>query len=156
MKLLLLGSLIFTGGGALALENETVNEVVTDTSTQVREMFQKRSHNNLLETVKESGYPYPSEDRLASLTEDQAFAITSAIDVINASNDWQSMSDDEITDALAAIHMEMQELHLSLGIEQPSTQTRTRSRLGGKAGHTGENYLYRSQDGTCNNDTLEQ
>lgn len=133
MKLLALGFALLSGGSAVAMENETVKETVTNTATQIRTMIQKKAQGNLFETVKESGFPYPSEEYLATLTEDQAFEIVSAIDVINATYDWQNMTDQEIIDALALVKVEMHDLYEALGVESPAVQTRTQTRTQTKA-----------------------
>jgi len=159
MKLLALGFALLSGGSAVAMENETVNEVVTNTATQVKTMIQKRLQGNLLETVKESGFPYPSEEYLGALTEDQAFDIVSAIDVINATYDWQNMTDQEIIDALVVVKAEMQELYVTLGVESPAVQTRTQTRTrqggNGKGNNNNEAIPNGIQDGTCTEEGTE-
>ena len=102
MKLFLIGTLLFSGGGAAAMQNENVNETVTQMYQNVRQRVQKRVRENAFESIKETGYPYPSEERLATLTEDQQFAIISAIDQVNATYDWANMTDEEIQEALSS------------------------------------------------------
>jgi hypothetical protein len=161
MKLLALGFALLSGGSAVAMENETVSETVTNTATQIRTMIQKKLQGNLFETVKESGFPYPSEEYLAALTEDQAFEIVSAIDVINATYDWQNMTDEEIIDALALVKVEMQELYTALGVESPAvqtrTQTRTQTRQGGNDNGKGNKNTEPkgTQERTCTEENLE-
>ena len=128
MKLFLIASALLSGSGAVAMQNETVNEAVTEQASRLRVVIQKRLQQKLFETVKESGFPYPSEEYLATLTEDQAFAITSAIDVINATYDWQSMTDEEIIDALHIVKDELNVLYEELGLEPPVSQIRERIR----------------------------
>jgi hypothetical protein len=158
MKLLALGFALLSGGSAVAMENETVNETVTNTATQVRTMFQKKLQGNLFSIVKESGFPYPSDEYLSTLTEEQAFEIVSAIDVINASYDWQNMTDQEIIDALAIVKAEMQELYVTLGVESPAVQTRTQTRAQKRAHQSGNNNdaeNQRIQERTCTEEEIE-
>ena len=103
MKALLAASMLFSGGSAVALQNENVADTVTEAANQVVYRVQNMFRGNQVENVKENGLPYPSEEYLSSLTEDQAFAITSAIDVINATYDWSNMTDEEIEEALSAV-----------------------------------------------------
>ena len=131
MKLFLIGTLLFSGGGAAAMQNENVNETVTQMYQNVRQRVQKRVRENAFESIKETGYPYPSEERLATLTEDQQFAIISAIDQVNATYDWANMTDEEIQEALLMVQEDMYALANELGIELSETfmQDRFRQRV---------------------------
>lgn len=66
----LIATLVFGGGSAVAMQNEeiseTVNTVVTQTASKVQNMFKGGSPAR----ITEEGLPYPSEEYLASLTED--------------------------------------------------------------------------------------
>ncbi len=130
MKLLLIGSMLFTGGSAVAMQNETVNEEVAQAYNQAKVMFQKGFRGNMLETVKENGYPYPNEAMLENLTEEQEVALLTAIDQINATYNWATMSDEEILEALQVIKADMELLHEELGIEALQTKTQKRTRKG--------------------------
>ena len=44
MKLLLLGSLLFSGGSAVALQNQTVKEDASEMYYQAKQMVQKSMH----------------------------------------------------------------------------------------------------------------
>ena len=123
MKLLLMAGLMFSGGTA-AMQNETINEEVTQAYNQVKVMVQNRFQGNLLDQVKEGGYPYPNETFLANLTEEQQLIYVSTIDQINAEYDWSTMTDEEILSVLQDIKVELQELREELGIEAVQTQTR--------------------------------
>lgn len=155
MKALLAASMLFSGGSAVALQNENVADTVTETANQVVYRVQNMLRGNQVENVKENGLPYPSEEYLSSLTEDQAFAITSAIDVINATYDWSNMTDEEIEEALSAVKEELHNLYLELGIEGPMIQTQERSRKGnrhGRGGSANEDFVPYgdgTRDGTC-------
>lgn len=129
MKLLALGSLLFTGGTAVAMQDESINADVTNAFNQAKVMFQKGFRGSMIETVKEDGFPYPNETLLAQLTEEQEAIYVSTIDQINATYDWANMTDDEITLALQDVRAELTALREELGIEAPQTQTRRR---GGK------------------------
>ncbi|MBN2604620.1 MAG: hypothetical protein JXR62_02205 [Bacilli bacterium] len=119
MKTLLIASMVFGGGSAVAMQNETVSNKVNDSAShfmvKVRNMFK----GNHMESVRENGLKYPSEEYLASLTEEQAIALTSAIDVLNASYDWTNMTDEEIQIALENVKTELEALYAELGIEGP-------------------------------------
>ena len=160
MKTLIIASMLFSGGSAAAMQNEEVAETVTDTTNQFVYKVQNMLKGDKVENVKEDGFPYPSEEYLNSLTEDQAFAITSAIDVINATYDWSNMTDEEIQLALEEIKLELHDLYLELGIEGPMVQTQTRARKGnrgGKGGRTNEDFVPYgdgTQDGTCIEDEV--
>ena len=154
MKLLLIGSMLFTGGSAVAMQNETVNEEVTQAYNQTKVMFQKGFRGNMLETVKETGYPYPNEAMLENLTEEQQVALLTAVDQINATYNWATMSDEEILDALQAIKADMELLHEELGIEALQSRTQTRARKGRKYN---DNFVPNGnyqQDGSCIDDEV--
>lgn len=117
MKLFLIGTLLFSGSGAVAMQNETVNETVNDVYQNVRQRVQKRVTENAFDSIRETGFPYPSEERLATLTEDQQFEIISMIDQVNATYQWSTMTDDEIKDALVIVQDDMSTLCAELGID---------------------------------------
>lgn len=162
MKALLIASMLFSGGSAVAMQNEEISETVTDTASQVMYKVQNMFKGNQVENVKEDGFPYPSEEYLSALTEEQVFEITSAIDVINATYDWSNMTDEEIITALKLIKLELHDLYLELGIEGPMVQTQTRARKGnrtGGGGRTGGDFIPRgdgTQDGTCTNEDVDE
>lgn len=129
MKLIIIASALLSGGG-LAMQNETVKEEVKERFHQARERFQERRHNNIVESIKENGvFPYPSEEKLANLTEEQQFEIISAIDQINATYDWVNMTDEEIEEALEVIKEEMKVLKEELGIETQPFKDRFKRRM---------------------------
>lgn len=117
MKLFLIGTLLFSGSGAAAMQNEAVNQTVTDVYQNVRQRVQKRVKETAFDSIRETGFPYPTEERLSSLTEDQQFAITSTIDQVNGTYEWGIMTNDEIEDALVVVQEELSELCDELGIE---------------------------------------
>ncbi|MEC9485542.1 MAG: hypothetical protein UMR38_06670 [Candidatus Izemoplasma sp.] len=126
MKLLLLGSMLFTGGSAVAMQNEDVNAAVNEGVDHVVQAVQHRLGRRLADTVSETGFPYPNETVLAQMTEEQAFAITSEIDQINAEYDWVNMSEEEIAVALEEIHERLDLLYTELGLELPQMQRQYR------------------------------
>lgn len=119
MKLFIIGSLLFSGGGVAAMQNETVNEEVTEKVAQVRQYVQNRFKRELYSEVQETGFPYPSEEYLASLTEEQALAVVSEIDLINATYDWPNMTDDEVKEALLVAKEQLVTLFEELEIDGP-------------------------------------
>jgi hypothetical protein len=140
MKGLLLVSALFTSGGAVAAQNETVHEVINENVVRVKEMFQQRQGGLDLDSVRENGFPYPSEERLAQLTEEQAFELISFIDQVNATYDFASMTDEELQATLDEIKLELQALHEELGIEGAMIQEQHRyqKRIGGNGSGNAE------------------
>lgn len=128
MKLFLIGTLLFSGGSAAAMQNEEVREGVTNIYKNVRERVQKRVKEHTFENIRENGFPYPNEERLANLTEEQSIAIISAIDQVNATYDWANMSDEEIKEALLVVQEEMKVLCDELGLEMPDNMLQSRFR----------------------------
>ncbi|AIO19686.1 hypothetical protein KQ51_01812 [Candidatus Izimaplasma bacterium HR1] len=128
MKLFLIGTLLFSGGGVAAIQNEDIRENVTDMYKNVRERVQKRVQENSCENLRENGFPYPSEERLANLTEEQQVAIVIAIDQINATYDFGAMTDDEIIEAMLVIQEELNLLADELGLDIPDNWLQARFR----------------------------
>lgn len=128
MKLFLIGTLLFSGGTAAAMQNDTVRENVSGMYNHVRERVANRAKERSIDKLREEGFPYPSDERLANLTEEQQFAIISAIDQINATYDFSLMSDEEIKETLRIIHQEMEVLADELGIDIPDNFIRNRFR----------------------------
>ena len=126
MKLFLIGTLLFSGGSVAAIQNEEVQETVTDMYKNVRERVQKRVKENAFESLRENGFPYPSDERLENLTEEEQLAIISAIDQINATYDFSTMTDEEITEALLVIQEDLNLLADELGLELPDNWLRAR------------------------------
>lgn len=121
MKLFIIGSLLFAGGSGVAMQNEEVNATVKEQYEQVEVRVQRaRLKNNLLEQVKENGFPYPCEDFLSTLNDEEALQVVTEIDLINATYDWPNMTDDEIVDALQVAKLDLETLYDELGIEKAS------------------------------------
>ncbi|BCR35919.1 hypothetical protein [Mariniplasma anaerobium] len=136
MNLLLAGVMLFSGGSVIAMQNEEISDVVNDTVEHVSQYVQNRLGRRIADTVSETGFPYPQEAFLSTLTEDQVFAITSEIDVINATYDWSNMTEEEISVALQEVHQMLDDLYTELGVEAPQTQNQYRganSKAKGKA-----------------------
>ncbi|BCR35920.1 hypothetical protein [Mariniplasma anaerobium] len=126
MNLLLAGVMLFSGGSVIAMQNEEISDVVNDTVEHVSQYVQNRLGRRIADTVSETGFPYPQEAFLSTLTEDQVFAITSEIDVINATYDWSNMTEEEISVALQEVHQMLDDLYTELGVEAPQTQNQYR------------------------------
>lgn len=126
MKLFLIGTLLLSGGSAAAMQNEEVRENVKEMYQNVRQRVQKGVKENIFENIKEDGFPYPPEERLEALTEDQRVALLTTIDQINATYDWANMTDEEIRETLALVHEELELLAEELGFDFP-TQAQVRS-----------------------------
>jgi division protein CdvB (Snf7/Vps24/ESCRT-III family) len=145
------------GTGTVAMENEAVNEVVTEKTLQVKQMIQKKLGVVTPDQVKEFGYPYPNETFLASLTEDQAFEVISFIDQANATYDWQNMTDEEIEVAISDIKASLHDLYDELGVEPLAIKERVQQgfRKGKSADHTSSPNGTQdgTQDGECDLDT---
>ncbi len=128
MKLFLIGTLLFSGGTAVAMQNEEVRESTVNMYKNVRERVAKRVAQRGIENVKENGFPYPSEERLENLTEDQQIAILTTIDQFNATYDWANMTDEEIKDALESCKEELDLLFDEIGLEVPDNWAQKRFR----------------------------
>lgn len=140
----LIATMVFSGGSAVAMQNEEINETVTNVMTETASKVQNMFKGGNPARITEEGLPYPSEEYLATLTEEQAFQISSAIDVVNASFDWANMTDEEIRFALDEFKLELQALYAELGIEGPIVQTQTRrgpSEGRGKGGRMNEDFI---------------
>lgn len=125
MKLLLLGSLLFSGGSAVAMQNETVNNEVSQAYNRIRVMVRTGFKGSMVERVKENGFPYPSEQQCEHLTDEQEAILMTTIDQINAEYDWANMTDEEIELALQEIKVELDALREELGIYAPQMQQRS-------------------------------
>ena len=138
MNGLIIATMLMSGGSAVAMQNENVNATVNNTANKVMKQMGNMFKGSRIENIRENGFRLPNEEFLSTLTEDQVFEITSAIDVINATYDWADMSDEEIKEALVLIKAEMAVLYEELGIEGPfnhtnnGVRTRTRTRNGKK------------------------
>ncbi len=128
MNGLLIATMIFAGGSAAAIQNEGINHAVNETANKVVYQVKNMFNGNQVDNLRENGFSYPSEEFLSSLTEEQAFEIISTIDAINSTYDWTNMTDEEILETLEVIKTEMSDLYTELGIETPTTQTRTQKR----------------------------
>lgn len=135
MKLFLIGTLLFSGGSAAAMQNEHVRENVSNVYQKVRERVAKRAKENIYENIKENGLPYPSEEKLEQLTEEQQVAIIGAIDQFNATYDWANMTEEEMKVALETVKEEMNLLFEELGLEVPENwmQHKFRKRINKKS-----------------------
>lgn len=117
MKLFIIGSLLLGGTGVAAAQNETVQEGVTNVYKSVRNRVRKETKENAFDYLKENGFPYPNEERLLELTEEQQTAILTAIDQVNATYNWAEMTDVEITEALELVQADFVLLAEELGLE---------------------------------------
>ncbi len=130
MNGLLIATLVFGGGSAIAMQNDDIHTKVDEQTSRVVYQVKNMFKESQIEKIRENGFSYPSEEFLSTLTEDQAFQVISAIDVINATYDWANMTDEEIMSALVQVKAEMSTLYADLGIDVPANQTQTRSRKG--------------------------
>ena len=130
MNGLIIATMLMSGGSAVAMQNEDINCAVNETASKVMQQVGNMFKGSKIETVRENGFSLPNENFLSTLTEEQVFEITSAIDVVNATYDWANMTDEEIQDALVLVKADLAALYDELGIEAPLTQTKTQSRKG--------------------------
>ena len=128
MNGLIIATMLMSGGSAVAMQNEDINNAVNDTASKLMYQVGNMFKGSRIENIRENGFSLPNEEFLSTLTEEQVFEITSAIDVINATYDWANMTDEEIEAACVLVKAEMDALYLELGIEAPMTQTQTRTR----------------------------
>ena len=128
MNGLVIATMLMGGGSAVAMQNEDVNNIVNDTASKLMYQVGNMFKGSNIDNVRENGFSLPNEEFLSTLTEEQVFEITSAIDVINATYDWANMTDEEIEAACVLVKAELDALYAELGIEAPMTQTQTRTR----------------------------
>lgn len=117
MKTFLILTALFSSGGAVAVQNDTAQESVKNNIHKIKEMFQHRKGGYDLDSIQENGFPYPSEEVLEQLTEEQAFEITSFIDQVNAEYDFSTMTEEELETAVDEIKDELEVLYEELGVE---------------------------------------
>jgi len=153
MNGLLIATMLLGGGSAIAMQNEEINCTVNETTSKVMYQVKNMFKGTQIENIKENGFSYPSEEYLSTLTDDQAFEIISAIDVINATYDWANMTDEEITDALVQVRADMSALYEDLGIDGPTVQTRTRTRSR-KGNNWNEDFVPGSGTGSQNSGSV--
>lgn len=111
---LLLGS--GTGVAAVTTETEaelTIKEKIFGMSDSLR----KHGIKVGVETIREDGFPLPSEDYLSGLTELQRDALVDYVTNVNESYDFDSMTDDEIKEVLQDVLPEFRDLLIEYGIE---------------------------------------
>jgi len=134
MKLLLMASLML-GGGGVAATNEQVQTRVENTYNQVKVMVQKGFKGSMIERGKETGFPYPPQDYLDTLTEEQEALILTTIDQINATYDWPNMTDEEIIEALKVAKDELKAVYDELELDPPRVIDNIRKRIQERAKH---------------------
>lgn len=148
VKILALFGAIFTGG-SFALNNEEVDDTVEEPTEEVEEVTKtsrKRGRHNISEII-ENGFPYPSDEFLGTLTEDQLLAVTTYIDEVNLTYDFSTMTDEELKDILGEIREGMKALFEEQGIELPERPAKSESGTKGKRGF---------RKGDRNNDDLDE
>jgi hypothetical protein len=112
------------------MQNETVRTEVTEGYAHVRAAFVRRVQHRLIDEVKEHGFPYPPQDYLDTLTEEQAALILTTIDQINATYDWPNMTDEEIQEALQVARDELALVYEELELDPPAWRDELRERIG--------------------------
>ena len=135
MKLFLIASMILSGGGAVAMQNEEVRDEVNQLYNRARHVIQHRIKNRLIDEVKETGFPYPPQDYLDTLTEEQEALILTTIDQINATYDWPNMTDEEIIEALKVAKDELKAVYDELELDPPRVIDNIRKRIQERAKH---------------------
>ena len=101
-----------------------MNEDVQDACVDAYKEFRGSMRQNFVSNIQENGFPYPSEEYLSALTEEQRVAVISQIDVINATYDFSSMTDEELKTALDVIRTELHAFYEEQGIVPPMAQAR--------------------------------
>ncbi len=130
MNGLLIATLVFGGGSAIAMQNDDIHTKVDEQTSKVMYQVKNMFKGTRIDNIRENGLSYPSDEFLSTLTEEQAFQVISAIDVINATYDWANMTDEEIMSALVQVKADMSALYTDLGIDGPYSEMQTRSRKG--------------------------
>ncbi len=128
-RFLALGSLVAGTFGGVAMQNEGIREDVSNLYQRARQHVMVRAHHNFQETVREEGYPYPPQDVLDQLTDEQEAIIMTTIDQINATYDWANMTDDELQTTLSEVRAEMRDLFDELGVDPALVRESAQNRI---------------------------
>lgn len=116
--LIALSLLLGSGTGVAAITTETEAETtIKEKIFGMRDTLRKHGIKVGVETIREDGFPLPSEDYLESLTDLQRDALVNFITTVNDSYDFASMSDDEIKDVLKDVLPNFKDLLTEYGIE---------------------------------------
>lgn len=142
MRLFLIGTLLLGGGSAAAMQSETVRTDVADGYQHVRQVLARRVYHRMIDEVQDHGFPYPPEDYLATLTDEQAALILTTIDQINATYDWPSMSDDEVREALKVARDELALVYEELELDPPAWRAELRERIQNRIKNRVRNRLF--------------
>jgi|GEM_PF-1968239 hypothetical protein len=128
-KLFVLGSLVAGTFGGVAMQNEEIREDVSNLYQRARQHVVVRARHNFVDSVREEGYPYPPQDVLDQLSDDQEALVMTTIDQINATYDWANMTDEELQIALTEVRGEMNDLFVELGIDPALIREQVRDHI---------------------------
>ncbi len=141
-KILALIGALFTSGSAV-LNSDTTTETTEEETVVVERETRPKRHN--LEDLRENGLSYPSDEFFSNLTEDQVLLVQAFIDDVNLSNDFSSMTDEEIKDVLDEVKEGIELLFEEMGVELPSrpqhSKNGNKGPRGGRKHHRGTKNL---------------
>lgn len=133
MKLLMVGSLLFSGAGAVAMQDQDVNTSVSNFYNRAKVAVAHQFRQNQFDRIREEGFPYPPQAYLDTLTDEQEAVIMTAIDQINAEYDFSTMTDDQIIEVLQTERENLLSVYEDLGLEAPQIRSIIRNRIQQKA-----------------------
>lgn len=119
MKTLIAISLLLGGGTSVAAitTDSEVESTIKEKILAMRDTLRKHGIKVGVETIKEDGFPLPSEDYLNGLTEEQRVVLIDFVTNVNETHDFSSMTDDEIKEVLQEVLPEFRDLLTEHGIE---------------------------------------
>lgn len=116
MKSLLVLSLLLGGSGTALVAETDVDETIKERIIEFRQKWRNRRINFNIDTLRENGFPMPSDAYLTTLTDEQRDALVSYIDSINESYNFSEMTDEDIQSALVDILPDFRSLLMEYNI----------------------------------------
>jgi hypothetical protein len=116
MKTLLVLSLLLGGSGTALVAETDVDQTIKQNIFEIRQKLRNRRINFNIDTLREDGFPMPSDAYLMSLTDEQRVVLVSYIDSINETYDFSEMTDEDIKSALVDILPDFRNLLMEYNI----------------------------------------
>jgi hypothetical protein len=116
MKTLLVLSLLLGGSGTALVAETDVDQTIKQNIFEIRQKLRNRRINFNIDTLRENGFPMPSDAYLTTLTDEQRDALVSYIDSINESYNFSEMTDEDIQSALVDILPDFRNLLMEYNI----------------------------------------
>lgn len=117
MKTLLVLSLLLGGSGTALVAETDVDETIKEKVFEIRQKLRNRRIDFNIDTLREDGFPMPSDSYLATLTDEQREVLVSYIDSINESYDFSEMTDEDIKSVLVDVLPDFRDLLMEYDIK---------------------------------------